>query len=236
MLTSPQFYRDNIAAIKNRIAAAALSAGRQPESVTLIAVSKLQPSSAIAAAYAAGLVDFGENYVQEALLKQPELQINQLAWHFIGQLQTNKTRVVAGAFDWVHTVDRLKLAQRLSEQRSPDLKPLNICLQVALETEPGKGGVAPEALGELALAVAELPHLRLRGLMCIPPETTDEALARARFARLRGLLEKLNGLGLSLDALSMGMSGDFEAAIKEGATHVRVGTAIFGARPPAASI
>lgn len=221
----------NVAAVRERIDRAAGAAGRDPAGVTLVAVSKTQPAEAIATVAGLGIADFGENYVQEALEKRAGVT-SPVVWHYIGQLQTNKTRVVAESFDWVHTVDRARIAERLSAQRPPSLPPLKVCLQVMLEPEPGKGGVSPAALPELAAAVAALPGVELRGLMCIPPETDDEALARARFARLRELKDDLNRHGLKLTALSMGMSGDFEAAILEGATHVRVGTAIFGARPP----
>ncbi len=222
----------NVVAVRNRIAAAALEAGRDPAAVTLVAVSKTQPAQAVTAVRLAGVTDFGENYVQEAAGKQPLVPREGTVWHFIGQLQANKTRVVATSFDWVHTLDRLRLAQRLSDQRPAEMEPLNVLLQVMLEPEPAKGGVAPEALAELAAEVANLPRLRLRGLMCIPPETSDPALARRRFGDLRALRDGLNAAGHRLDALSMGMSGDFVPAILEGATHVRVGTALFGARPP----
>ena len=222
----------NVTAVRNRIAAAAGEAGRDPAGVTLVAVSKTQPAQAVAEVRLAGVSDFGENYVQEAVAKQLLVPPTGTVWHFIGQLQANKTRTVAASFDWVHTLDRLRLAARLSDQRPATMEPLNVCLQVMLEPEPGKGGVAPDALAELAAAVAGLPRLRLRGLMCIPPETTDETLARRRFGRLRELRDELNAAGHQLDTLSMGMSGDFVPAILEGATHVRVGTAIFGARPP----
>ena len=221
----------NVAAVRNRVAAAAREAGRDPAAGTLVAVSKTQSAEAVTAVRLAGVTDFGENYVQEAIAKQPLVPPGGTVWHFIGQLQANKTRIVAASFDWLHTLDRLRLAQRLSDQRPATMAPLNVFLQVMLEPEPGKGGVAPQALAELAAGVARLPNLRLRGLMCIPPETSDEALARRRFGRLRELRDELNAAGHQLDALSMGMSGDFVPAILEGATHVRVGTAIFGARP-----
>ncbi len=230
MLTGPQFLAANIEATRRRIAAAALAAGRRPESVTLIGVTKGQPAELVAAARAAGLTDLGENYVQEALAKIASVPRASLTWHFIGQLQANKTRVVAEQFDWVHTVDRLKLAERLSAQRPFHGPPLAICLQVKLADEPTKGGVAPEALPALARAVAGLPRLTLRGLMCVPPESGDPATQRGYFARLRQLAEGLKRDGLALDVLSMGMSADLEAAVLEGATHVRVGTALFGPR------
>ncbi len=222
----------NVASVNNRIAAAARESRRDASEVTLVAVSKMQPAEAVLAVRRAGVTDFGENYVQEALAKQPLVTVPGTVWHFIGQLQANKTRLIAGSFDWLHTLDRARLAERLSEQRPAALAPLNVCLQVMLEPEPNKGGVAPGEVPALAALVAQLPRLHLRGLMCIPPETTDLALARSRFRRLRELKDELNAAGHRLDSLSMGMSGDFEPAILEGATHVRVGTALFGARPP----
>jgi pyridoxal phosphate enzyme (YggS family) len=198
--------------------------------VTLIGVSKTHPVSAIRAAVAAGLTDLGENYVREAVAKIGEVADAAVTWHFIGALQSNKTREVAESFQWVHTVDRLKIATRLSEQRPHYAPPLQVCLQVNIGAEDTKSGVQPGALGELAGAVAALPRLRLRGLMCIPPPEDDEGRQRHWFAELRRLRDQLNAAGHALDALSMGMSGDFELAIAEGATHVRVGTAIFGAR------
>ena len=230
MLTNPQFLAANLAEVNNRIALAAREVLRSPRDVTLVAVSKTQPPEVVALARAAGATDFGENYVQEALAKQAAVPREGTVWHFIGQLQSNKTRQVAEAFDWVHTVDRLKLAQRLAEHRPPGLPPLNVLLQVMVAPEPGKGGVAPAELVALADAVARLPRLKLRGLMCIPPPTEDESLARRHFRRLHGLKDELNAAGHSLDCLSMGMSADYVAAILEGATHVRVGTAVFGAR------
>jgi hypothetical protein len=178
----------------------------------------------------AGVTDFGENYLQEALLKMDQLADLTLQWHFIGGIQSNKTRAIAERFHWVQSVDRLQIARRLSEQRPFHAPPLNVCIQVALVHESTKGGVAPEALPELAAAVAVLPRLRLRGLMCVPPAQADVAAERVVFARLRDLLTDLNARGLNLDTLSMGMSGDFESAIAEGATLVRIGTALFGAR------
>jgi pyridoxal phosphate enzyme (YggS family) len=230
MLIGPQNLALNLAAVRARVEAAALRAGRDPASVTLIGVSKTQPPEAVAAAIDAGLRDFGENYVQEGVTKITVLPREGVRWHFIGQLQSNKTKPVAEQFDWVHTVDRLKLAERLSAQRPFHGPELQVCLQVQVEAEPQKGGVAPAELRELADAVARLPRLRLRGLMCIPPPHDDEAAQRRAFARLRELRDDLNAAGHALDALSMGMSADFEAAILEGATHVRVGTAIFGPR------
>jgi hypothetical protein len=198
--------------------------------VRLVAVSKQQPAEAIAAAAGAGQLEFGENYVQEAVAKIAALRGRPLTWHFIGQLQGNKTREVAEHFQWVHTVDRARIASRLDAQRPHFAARLEVLLQVRLADEPGKGGAAPEQLPALADAVTRLPRLRLRGLMCIPPPAADEAARRAPFRRLRELLEDLNRRGHSLDVLSMGMSDDLEAAILEGATLVRIGTAVFGPR------
>ena len=219
---------ENLAKVRARICDAAHTAGRPADTVHLLAVSKTQPASALRAAYAAGQVDFGENYLQEALAKQAELFDLPLIWHFIGPIQSNKTKALAEHFAWVHSVDRLKIAERLSAQRPADLPPLNICLQVNVSGEASKSGCAPDELPALATAVAALPNLRLRGLMAIPEPTPDVMAQRAAFARLRSLRD---GLGLSLDTLSMGMSDDLEAAILEGATCVRVGSALFGARP-----
>jgi hypothetical protein len=230
MLTGPQFLAANIEAVRSRIVAAARAAGRPPESVTLIGVTKGQPAELVAAAREAGLTDLGENYVQEALAKIASVPRPGLTWHFIGQLQANKTRPIAEQFDWVHTVDRLKLAERLSAQRPFHGPPLTVCLQVKLADEAGKGGVAPAELPALARAVAALPRLALRGLMCVPPPSDDLAVQRGYFARLRELAEALRRDGLTLDVLSMGMSADLEAAVLEGATHVRIGTALFGPR------
>ena len=218
---------DNLSAISARIASAAQAAGRDPASVQLLAVSKTKPASAIREIHAAGVCDFGENYLQEALTKQQALGDLPLIWHFIGPIQSNKTKAIAEHFDWVHSVDRLKIAQRLSEQRPAGLAPLNICLQVNVSGEDSKSGCTPADLPALAKAVAALPNLRLRGLMAIPEPTDDRAAQEAAFATLRQLQE---GLGLGLDTLSMGMSHDLEAAIAQGATWVRIGTALFGAR------
>lgn len=217
----------NLSAISARIASAAQAAGRDPASVQLLAVSKTKPASAIREIHAAGVCDFGENYLQEALTKQQALGDLPLIWHFIGPIQSNKTKAIAEHFDWVHSVDRLKIAQRLSEQRPAGLPPLNICLQVNVSGEDSKSGCTPADLPALAKAVAALPNLRLRGLMAIPEPTDDRAAQEAAFAILRQLQE---GLGLGLDTLSMGMSHDLEAAIAQGATWVRIGTALFGAR------
>lgn len=222
----------NLQAVHGRIAAACKACGRDPGEVSLLAVSKTWPAPCVEAAAAAGQRAFGENYVQEGVAKAEVLAPLGLEWHFIGPLQSNKTRPVAAHFQWVHSVDRLKVAQRLSEQRDAHLPPLNICLQVNVSGEASKSGVAPAAVAELAHAVAKLPRLALRGLMAIPEPTEDLALLARRFATLRQLREDLRATGLVLDTLSMGMSHDLEAAIAEGATLVRVGTAIFGPRAP----
>ncbi len=217
-------------AVSSRLAQAAQQAGRNPEEVRLLAVSKTQAAGAIREAFAAGLHDFAENYLQEALDKQPQLTDLAIRWHFIGPIQSNKTRPIAEHFDWVHSVDRLKIAQRLSEARPVHLPPLNICLQVNVSGEASKSGCQPDELTELARAASQLPRLRLRGLMAIPAPAADVEQQRAPFRQLRELLEALNRHGLALDTLSMGMSEDFPAAIAEGATIVRIGTAIFGPR------
>ncbi len=218
---------NNIAKVAARIREAAQAAGRDPDTVGLLAVSKTQPAEAIREANGAGLSNFGENYLQEALEKQARLADLALTWHFIGPIQSNKTRAIAEHFDWVHSVDRLKIAQRLSEQRPTELPPLNVCLQVNVSGEASKSGCAPQDVAELARTIATLPNLRLRGLMAIPEPTDDRAEQHAAFARLRQLQQ---ALALELDTLSMGMSQDLEAAIAEGATWVRIGTALFGAR------
>jgi len=222
----------HLEAVQQRIAAAAHHAGRDPQSVALLAVSKTFPAGDVRAAHAAGQRAFGENYVQEAVDKiaaLADLRAN-LEWHFIGPLQSNKTRPVAERFDWVHSIDRLKIAQRLSEQRPAEMAPLNVCLQVNVSGEATKSGVAPQEAAAIARAIAALPRLRLRGLMSIPePETTFDA-QRTPHRKLRELFDALRADGLALDTLSMGMSADLEAAVLEGATLVRIGTAIFGAR------
>lgn len=230
MLSGPQFLAASLAAVRERVAGAARAAGRSPESVTIIGVTKTHPGELVTAARTAGLSDFGENYLQEAIPKIETVGREGLVWHFIGQLQSNKTRPVAESFDWVHTVDRLKLAERLSAQRAFHGQPLQVCLQVKLADEPGKGGATPDELPTLARAVAALPKLRLRGLMCVPPESHDPTEQRRWFGQARRLLEDLRRDGLPVDVLSMGMSGDLESAIMEGATHVRIGTALFGTR------
>lgn len=218
---------ENIAKVGARIREAAQASQRNFADIGLLAVSKTKPAEAIREAHAAGLRDFGENYLQEALEKQTQLADLPLIWHFIGPIQSNKTRPIAEHFDWVHSVDRLKIAQRLSDQRTAHLPALNICLQVNVSGEDSKSGCSPEELTALARAVVALPNLRLRGLMAIPEPTDDVAAQHAAFARLRQLRDEL---ALNLDTLSMGMSHDLEAAIAEGATWVRIGTALFGAR------
>lgn len=218
---------ENIAKVGVRIREAAQASQRDCASIGLLAVSKTKPAAAIRQAYAAGVQNFGENYLQEALDKQSELHDLEVTWHFIGPIQSNKTKPIAEHFDWVHSVDRLKIAERLSAQRPAHLPPLNICLQVNVSGEASKSGCSPDQLSALAHAVSQLPNLRLRGLMAIPEPTDDPGEQRAAFARLRELQQQLN---LGLDTLSMGMSHDLEAAIAEGATWVRIGTALFGAR------
>ena len=217
-------------AVRARIAAACHAAGRDPSSVQLLAVSKTFGAEAVRAAHAAGQTAFGENYIQEAVDKMAALADLSLQWHCIGPIQSNKTRLVAEHFAWAQTVDRLKIAQRLHEQRPPELAPLQVCLQVNVDGGATKSGVAPAELSALAQAVAALPRLQLRGLMCIPDPQPDAAAMQAVFLRARALYEQLRSEGHALDTLSMGMSGDLEAAIHAGSTLVRVGTAIFGGR------
>ncbi|MBJ2288930.1 YggS family pyridoxal phosphate-dependent enzyme [Pseudomonas sp. MF5691] len=218
---------DNIGLVTERIRAAAKAVQRDETSVHLLAVSKTKPAQAVREAYAAGMRDFGENYLQEALGKQADLTDLPLSWHFIGPIQSNKTRAIAENFAWVHSVDRLKIAQRLSEQRPADLPPLNICIQVNVSGEASKSGCTPADLPALAEAIQALPRLKLRGLMAIPEPTDDRAQQDAAFAAVRDLQVSLD---LGLDTLSMGMSHDLESAIAQGATWVRIGTALFGAR------
>ncbi|MDX1300662.1 MAG: YggS family pyridoxal phosphate-dependent enzyme [Pseudomonas sp.] len=218
---------ENIAKVGVRIREAAQASQRDCGSVGLLAVSKTKPAAAVREAFDAGTADFGENYLQEALDKQAQLRDLPLTWHFIGPIQSNKTKPIAEHFSWVHSVDRLKIAERLSAQRPTYLPPLNICLQVNVSGEASKSGCSPDELAALAQAVTQLPNLHLRGLMTIPEPTDDPAEQRAAFARLRELQQ---GLNLDFDTLSMGMSHDLEAAIAEGATWVRIGTALFGVR------
>lgn len=222
----------NLDAVRQRIALAAQVAGRDPRSVALLAVSKTFPAEDVRAAHAAGQRAFGENYVQEALTKLDALADlrESIEWHFIGPLQSNKTRPVAERFDWVHSIDRLKIAQRLAEQRPDGMPPLNVCVQVNVSGEASKSGVQPEEAADVAHAIAALPKLRLRGLMAIPEPAGSIEQQRVPHRALRELFDRLRAAGLELDTLSMGMSDDLEAAVLEGATMVRIGTAIFGAR------
>jgi pyridoxal phosphate enzyme (YggS family) len=228
---------DKLAQVHSRIASACVAAGRPVQSVTLLAVSKTFGVAAIAEAHAAGQRRFGENYVQEAIEKVAALEalVPRPEWHLIGPIQSNKTRVVAATFDWVHSVDRLKVAERLSAQRPAGLAPLSLCVQVNVSGEASKSGLAPAEVRAVARAVAALPGLRLRGLMAIPEVVAGDDLAGQRrpFRALRALFDQLRSDGLALDTLSAGMSDDLEAAILEGATMVRIGSAIFGRRPAA---
>jgi pyridoxal phosphate enzyme (YggS family) len=230
MLIGPQKLIGVLGDLRARIDRAARAAGRNPAEITLVAVSKTQSAQSVRDAATAGVTDFGENYAQEALAKLDALDDLALRWHFIGAVQSNKTRKLAERFAWVHGIDDLAIARRLSDQRPFHAPPLNLCIQVALVPEPTKRGLTPAEALELAPQVAELPRVRLRGLMCVPPPTDEPAVQHARFAELRALRDALNARGLELDTLSMGMSGDFEAAVAEGATLVRIGTALFGPR------
>ena len=221
---------ENLRKIRDLLDKAAVDAGRRPEHIQLLAVSKKQPLDKILEAAAAGQRDFGENTVQEGIEKVTKLAEKGLTWHFIGHLQSNKTRAVAEHFDWIHSIDTRKTARRLSEQRPEALGDLNVCLQVNVDDEAAKSGIEPNELAELARAVADLPRLRLRGLMCLPAIRTDFSEQRIPFARLRELSESLAREGIRTDTLSMGMTGDYRAAIFEGATIVRIGTAVFGPR------
>ena len=234
----------NLQAVKQRIANAALACGRNPADIGLVAVSKTFGPSAVAAAHAHGQCEFGESYVQEAVEKIAVLAhlarkggesapAGPLVWHFIGPIQSNKTRVLAESFAWVHSVDRLKIAERLSSARPTELPRLQVCIQVNIGGENTKGGIAPDQALELARAILKLPRVKLRGLMTIPPASDDRAHQRRYFAQLRQIKDELTDAGIALDTLSMGMSDDLEAAIIEGATLVRLGTAIFGQRPKA---
>jgi PLP dependent protein len=221
-----------VQAVRSRIDAAAITAGRSPADIRLIAVSKTFPPAAIAEAYAAGQVAFGENYLQEAVGKIATLSDLRLEWHYIGPIQSNKTRQIAEQFHWVHGVDRLKIAERLSSSRPASLPPLEICIQVNVSGEESKSGVRPDEVLALATAVSPLTGIRLRGLMAIPEPTPDIVLQRSRFRQIRELKDEIFSRGIALDTLSMGMSDDLEAAIAEGTTLVRVGRAIFGERLP----
>jgi pyridoxal phosphate enzyme (YggS family) len=217
-------------AVRTRISIAARAAGRSPESIQLLAVSKNWPLNCVFDAADAGQQAFGENYVQEGVEKMLAAVDRKLEWHFIGPLQSNKTRLVAEHFDWAHSVDRLKIAERLSSQRPGNLAPLQVCVQVNVSGEASKSGCAPEEALSLCQVVSKLPGLRLRGLMAIPEASDDVAAQRAPFRSLREIYEQIRAAGLPLDTLSMGMSHDLEAAVAEGATIVRIGTAIFGER------
>ena len=221
---------DNLQGVRARITAACTAVGRPPDAVNLLAVSKTFGPDAVAEAFAAGQRAFGENYIQEAVEKMAALRELPIEWHCIGPVQSNKTRLVAENFQWVHTVDRLKIAQRLSDQRPANMPPLQVCLQVNVDGGVNKSGVPPHEVADLALAVATLPRLRLRGLMCIPEPAPDFIATHALFMRAKALFDAINAQNLVLDTLSMGMSADMEAAIHAGSTMVRVGTAIFGGR------
>ena len=221
---------DNIAKVTSRVRLAAQKSQRKECDIRVLAVSKTRPAEAIRVASQVGLSEFGENYLQEALDKMADLADLNLVWHFIGPIQSNKTRAIAEHFQWVHSVDRLKIAKRLSQQRPDNLDPLNICLQINLSSEVSKSGVAPQQAAELLRGAAALPRIRVRGLMAIPAPTQDQVQQRKNFAELRELLEELKLEAPDLDTLSMGMSADLESAIAEGATIVRIGTDLFGAR------
>ena len=220
----------NLNQVHDRIAAACTQARRNPQEVMLLAVSKTFPVEAVVQAYDAGQKVFGENYIQEGVQKIDALRHLPLEWHCIGPIQSNKSRLVAENFDWVHTIDRFKIAQRLSEQRPAHLPPLNVCIQVNIDAGANKAGVVPQDALELAQQITILPHLRLRGLMSIPEPTADFAAALEVHQQAKVLFDQLNAQGLALDTLSMGMTADLEAAISAGSTMVRVGTAIFGGR------
>lgn len=220
----------NLQQIHRQIAEVAETCGRKAADIQLLAVSKTKPSSAIEEAFQAGQRAFGENYLQEALSKISDLADLDIEWHFIGRVQSNKTKEIAGSFHWLHSLSSLKHARRLSEQRASELPPLNVCIQVNLSGEDSKSGITGDELPTLAQEIATLPHIRLRGLMTMPDPNASTEDQTATFAQLRQLEERLNDAGLELDTLSMGMSGDLDAAICEGSTMVRIGTAIFGAR------
>src|SRR6185295_7696280 len=231
MLSRPQNCSESAQAVQERIAEACRAVGRSVDSVTLLAVSKGQSAAAIDSAASAGVENFGENFLQESLPKIEALAGRELTWHFIGRLQANKTKPVAENFAWVHGVDRLKIAERLSAQRPYHAPPLNVCLQLHVGGEDSKGGVEAAEMQTLARAVLALPNLRLRGLMSMPPAESDVTRQRQWFRETRQVFEYLNEHGLGLDTLSMGTTADFEAAVAEGSTMVRIGTAIFGPRP-----
>lgn len=228
-MTDPSIAK-NIAKLSDRIRIAVQKCDRDSSEILVLAVSKTRDASAIRAVAAAGLRDIGENYLQEALTKMGQLEDLDLCWHFIGPIQSNKTRAIAEHFDWVHSVDREKIARRLNEQRPAHLPPLQVCLQVNISQEDSKAGVSPEQLPQLVQSIQAMSHIKLRGLMAIPAAGGGELQQRSRFSQLRELMRSLRQLAPELDTLSMGMSGDLEAAIIEGATIVRIGTDIFGAR------
>jgi len=220
----------NLIKVRKRLTLACEAVGRAPDAVKLLAVSKTMPAQAVRDAFAAGQLAFGENYIQEGVDKIASLVDLPIEWHCIGPIQSNKTKLVAEKFAWVHSIDRLKIAERLSAQRPPHLPPLQVCLQVNVDGGSNKSGIAPAELLPLAQAVAKLPHLQLRGIMTIPEPTETEAATRAVHHQAKRLFDNLKSAGLTIDTLSMGMTGDLEAAVAEGSTCVRVGTAIFGAR------
>jgi pyridoxal phosphate enzyme (YggS family) len=222
--------RKNLNSVREQIEQAAFACKREPGSILLLAVSKKKPASDIRQVWELGQRDFGENYLQEALQKMEELKDLDITWHFIGAIQSNKTRNIAEAFDWAHCIDRAKIARRLSEQRPPDQEPLNVCIQVNIDHESSKAGIELAELPELASAIHQLPGIRLRGLMTIPAPQESFELQRPAFAKLADALESLRQQGIDCDTLSMGMTQDMEAAITEGSTLVRIGTAIFGER------
>jgi pyridoxal phosphate enzyme (YggS family) len=221
---------ENFRKIQDLLAKAAADAGRSADQIRLLAVSKKKPAEAVLEAYDAGQREFGENFVQEGLEKIAAVDRDDAIWHFIGHLQSNKTKAVAQHFQWVHTVDRLKIARRLGQQRPEDMPDLNVCIEVNIDAEANKSGVPADEVADLAAAVATLPRLKLRGLMCLPAIREDFEAQRQPFRRLRALMESLNASGMQMDTLSMGMTADYAAAIREGATIIRIGTAIFGAR------
>ena len=229
-MPNPTVIAENINQINKKIAEFAVKYQRQANEIKLLAVSKTMPVDDIQAAYEAGQKDFGENYLQEALVKIQSLQYPDINWHFIGAIQSNKTREIANAFDWVHSVERIKIARRLNEQRNPELTPLNVCLQINISDENTKAGIQHNELTQLAREITSLPNLKLRGLMAIPAKTESFEEQRSIFRKMHQIMDELNQLGFNMDTLSMGMSNDMEAAIAEGATIVRIGTSIFGAR------
>ena len=222
----------HLAEVRDRVQRALIEADREPGETAILSVSKQQPAAAIEALFQAGQVDFGENFLQEAMEKITELEHLKIDWHFIGRIQSNKTREIAERFQWVHTIDRMKIATRLNDQRPHHSRPLDVCIQVDQAGESQKGGIDPAGVANLARGIMELPRLRLRGLMTIPPATKDPTESAPFFEELRRLKEQLASEGIPMDTLSMGMSSDLEIAIREGSTIVRIGTAIFGPRPP----